>query len=263
MSGHSKWSTIKRQKGIADIKRGQAFTKLANVISISSRLGGSGDSNSNPRLRAALEEARKLNMPKENVQRAIDRGLGKLPGQTLEEVIYEGFGPGKVAFYIEGVTDNKLRTNQEIKNIFEKAGGNLGGQGSVSYMFDKKGEIKVKSRKEKTTDYSLQSATKDEEILELIDLGAEDIEDYVEDGIQKYLVYSDSGKVNEVSTKITQSGFGVESVEIVLKPNITVNISDKTLAEKVIDFAGKLEDLDDVQKVYANFDIPDEMVMSS
>ncbi len=143
MSGHSKWSTIKRQKGVADIKRGQTFTKLANAITIAVKLGGSGDSASNPRLRMEVEEARGVNMPKENIQRAIDRGLGKLPGQTLEEVLFEGFGPGKVAFLLEGVTDNKMRTYAEVKNIFEKAGGSLAGQGSVAYMFDRKGEIKV------------------------------------------------------------------------------------------------------------------------
>src|SRR3989344_8886977 len=135
MSGHSKWSTIKRSKGSADIKRGMVFTKLANAIAFAARAGNSGDPNSNPRLRSALEDARKVNMPKENVQRAIDRGLGKLPGQNVEEVIYEGFGHGKTAFYLEGVTDNRLRTNAEIKNLFEKFGGNLGGQGSTAYMF--------------------------------------------------------------------------------------------------------------------------------
>ncbi|MBI4037040.1 YebC/PmpR family DNA-binding transcriptional regulator, partial [Candidatus Daviesbacteria bacterium] len=179
MSGHSKWSTIKRQKGVADIKRGQIFTKLANVISVTARAGGSGDPNANPRLRTVLEDARRVNMPKENIQRAIDRGLGKLPGQTLEEVTYEGFGPGKVAYLVEGVTDNKLRTTQEIKNIFERAGGALGGQGSTAYMFDKKGEIRIKGK----------DGNMEEEMLELIDLGADDVEDILEDNIQKYLVY--------------------------------------------------------------------------
>ena len=146
MSGHSKWSTIKRQKGAADIKRGQTFTKLANAITIAVKMGGSGDPESNPRLRMEMEEAKAVNMPKDNVQRAIDRGLGKLPGQTLEEVLYEGFGPGKVAFLVEGVTDNKLRTLQEIKNIFERGGGHMAGQGSVAYMFGRYGEIKVKGK---------------------------------------------------------------------------------------------------------------------
>ena len=162
MSGHSKWSTIKRQKGVADIKRGQTFTKIANAITIAVKMGGSGDPGSNPRLRVVLEGAREVNMPKDNIQRAIDRGLGKGEAGSLEEVLYEGFGPGKVAFLVEGVSDNKMRTTQEIKNIFEKNGGSMTGQGSVSYMFDRKGEIKIKSK----------GGSAEEEMLELIDLGA-------------------------------------------------------------------------------------------
>lgn len=250
MSGHSKWSTIKRQKGIADIKRGQRFTKIANAIAVAVRLGGSGDPNANPRLRTALEEARKVNMPKENVQKAIDRGLGKLPGQMVEEIIYEGFGPGKVAFYIEGVTENKLRTNQEIKSLFERAGGALGGPGSTAYMFEKKGEIKVRSKGGQVED----------EMLELIDLGAEDVEDYLEDNAQKYLVYTDPATIGEVSTKVAQAGFGVESSEVTMKPNVSVDIHDKDMAERILGFTEKLEEHDDVQKVYANFEIPEELM---
>ena len=253
MSGHSKWSTIKRQKGVADIKRGQTFTKIANAITITARTGGSGDPNSNPRLRAALEDAGKVNMPKENIQRAIDRGLGKLPGQILEEVIYEGFGPGKVAFLVEGVTDNKLRTNQEIRNLFERSGGSLGGQGSTSYMFDKKGEIKVKGK----------GGSVEEEMLELIDLGVEDVEDFVEENIQKYLVYTESPELNTMGNKITQAGYEVESQAMVMKPNAPVQIEDAETAKKVLEFAEKLEGLDDVQKVYANFDIEESLLAAS
>src|SRR3989338_1489295 len=134
MSGHSKWSTIKRAKGAADIKRGQTFTKIANAITIAVKSNGSGDPESNHRLRMVMDEAKSVNMPKDNIQRAIDRGLGKGEGQSLEEVLYEGFGPGKVAFIVEGVTDNKLRTMQEVKNIFDRNGGALVGPGAVSYM---------------------------------------------------------------------------------------------------------------------------------
>lgn len=253
MSGHSKWSTIKRQKGVADIKRGLTFTKISNAITVAARLGGSTDPNSNSKLRAALETAHTVNMPKENVQRAIDKGLGKLPGQIIEEVIYEGFGPGKVAYLIETVTDNKLRTNQEIKSIFERSGGSLGGQGSTAYMFDKKGEIKVKSK----------GGNKDEEMLTLIDLGAEDVDDFLEDNIQKYLIYVEPGKSNEISNKFTQSGFTVEESALIYKPNITIEINDQGTAKKVLDFTEKLEDSDDVQKVHANFDIPDELITTS
>lgn len=261
MSGHSKWSTIKRQKGVADIKRGQTFTKLANVITIAAKLGNSGDPNSNPRLRTALEEARSVNMPKDNIQRAIDRGLGKLPGQTIEEVLYEGFGPGKVAFLVEGVTDNKLRTNAEIRNLFERSGGTMGAQGSVAYMFDKKGEIRVKGK---------GAGDSEQEMLELIDCGAEDVEsfDYAQDFADAqdkhgYLVYVESSGLNTVSTKIAQSGFEIESSELTFKPNITVEINDKEVAEKVVIFAEKIEDHDDIQKVYANMDISEELVVSS
>lgn len=250
MSGHSKWSTIKRQKGVADIKRGQTFTKLANVITIAARLGKSADPDSNPRLRMALENARRINMPKENVQRAIDRGLGKLPGQMMEEVVYEGFGPGKVAYYIEGVTDNRLRTNQEVKNLFERAGGSIGGQGSTAYLFNKKGEVKVAGK----------GGNREEEMLELIDLGADDVEEFKEDNKQVYLVYTEGSELNTMGNKITQSGFGVESSEIVYRPSVTVNIHDPPTAKKVLEFTERLESLDDIQKVYANFDIPDELL---
>lgn len=250
MSGHSKWSTIKRQKGAADIKRGQTFTKVANAITITVKSGGSGDSESNPRLRAVLEEAKAVNMPKDNVQRAIDRGLGRLQGQSLEEVTYEGFGPAKVAYILEGVTDNKLRTLQEIKNLFERAGGSLAGQGSVSYMFNRMGKIKVKSK----------GGNKEDEMLELIDLGAEDVEEYLENNIQTYLVYVESPELNTMSNKIPQSAYKVEQSEIILKPNALVEISDAETAKKVIVFTEKLEEHDDIQKVYANFDIDEGLL---
>lgn len=233
MSGHSKWSTIKRQKGAADIKRGQAFTKLANVITIAVKAGGSGDPGANPRLRTVLEEAKSLNMPKDNIQRAIDRGLG-VGKEALEEVIYEGFGPGKVAFLVEAVTDNRLRTLQEIKSLFERSGGNLGGLGSVAYMFDKKGEIRI---------------SKEKDIMTLIDLGVEDIEEET----QSYLVYVQSPELNTMRIKITQAGYEVESAEVVMKPNILQKIDDPELAKKVMEFIEKLEDNPDIQKVYDNF----------
>lgn len=257
MSGHSKWSTIKRAKGATDVKRGLTFTKVANAITIAAKLGGSGDPDSNPRLRMVMEEAKAVNMPKDNVQRAIDRGLGRLPGQTLEEVVYEGFGPGKAAFIVEGVTDNKLRTLQVIKNLFERAGGSLAGSGAVSYMFDRKGEVKVSSK----------GGNMEDEMLELIDLGAEDVEDYLEDSprsaggagnIQRYLVYVESSKLNTMSNKLTQAEYRVDQANVVLKPNILVEITDKQIAQKVLDFAEKLEEQDDVQKVYSNFDIKED-----
>lgn len=242
MSGHSHWSTIQRQKGAADAKRGQVFTKVANQITITTKLGGSGDPDANPRLRVVLDAARAVNMPKENIQRAIDRGLGKLPGQTLEEVMYEGFGPSKVAFMVEGISDNKMRTLQEVRNVFERGGGALGGLGSVAYMFDKKGEIRVLSK----------GGSMEEEMLELIDLGAEDVDDYQEDGIQKYLVYTESSELFTMGNKIEQSGFGVESKDLVYKPNLTVEIIGDEAVKKVVELAERLEDLADIQKVFMN-----------
>ncbi|KKQ77992.1 hypothetical protein A3B42_00255 [Candidatus Daviesbacteria bacterium RIFCSPLOWO2_01_FULL_38_10] len=242
MSGHSKWSTIKRQKGTADIKRGQAFTKLANVITIVVKAGGSGDPGTNPRLRTVLEEAKALNMPKDNIQRAIDRGMG-IGKEALEEVVYEGFGPGTVAFYLEGITDNKLRTLQEVKNLFERSGGSLGGSGSTAYMFEKKGEIKIKSQRVK------ESKSQEEDMLALIDLGVDD----VEEEIQHYLVYVESPELNTMSTKITQAGFEVESAEIIMKPSILQKIDDPETIKKVIEFIEKLEDNPDIQKIYDNF----------
>ena len=251
MSGHSKWSTIKRQKGVADIKRGLTFTKVANAITIAAKIGGSGDPQSNPRLRMAVEEAKGVNMPKENVQRAIERGLGKLPGQVLEEILYEGFGAGKVGYLLEVVTDNKLRTLAELKNMFDRAGGSLVGTGSVSYMFERKGEIVVKGKK----------GSSEDEILELIDLGADDVEDYLgEDNIQRYLVYTQGSELNTMGNKVTQAGFEIESQELIYKPNILVEIKDPETAKRVVEFTEKLEGYDDIQKVFANCDIAEGLI---
>lgn len=250
MSGHSKWSTIKRAKGAADAKRGLSFTKLGNAITIAAKLGNSGDAESNPRLRMALEEARSLNMPKENIQRAIDRGLGNLPGQTLEEVVYEGFGPSKAAFIVEAVTDNKLRTLAEMKNLFDRSGGSLGSTGSASFMFKKMGEIKVVSK----------GGSSEDEILEIIDGGAEDVEELSEDSRLGYLVYTDPTAFSHVLTYIKNAGFEVESSEIIMKPTILTEIKDKEKAEQVLNFADRLESHDDVQKVFANFDIAEGLL---
>ncbi len=248
MSGHSKWSTIKRAKGAADAKRGLTFTKVGNAITIAAKLGNSGDPETNPRLRMALEEARSVNMPKENIQRAIDKGLGNLPGQTLEEVIYEGYGPQKVAFLLEAVTDNKLRTLQEMKNIFDRGGGVLGGSGSTAYMFKKTGEIKVATK----------GGEKDDEILEIIDGGAEDVEDFYDEGKLSYAVSVDPTGLSTTENYLKEKGYVIESSEILMKPSMTVEISESDKIDQIINFAEKLESHDDIQKVYANFEKPDE-----
>lgn len=249
MSGHSKWSTIKRQKGATDVKRSMTFTKLANAITLAAKSAGT-DSSTNPRLRVILDAARAANMPKDNLQRAIDRGLGKLPGQIIEEVLYEGFGPQKVSYIVEAVTDNKLRTLQEIRNLFERAGGSLGSSGSALYMFKQIGELKINSK----------GLGKDTEMLELIDLGAEDVEDFEDQEGVKYLVYIPISELNTMSNNITQKGFTIESAEIIYLPTITVEVKDSVSIKKVLEFTEKLEEHDDVQKVFSNFEIPDELI---
>lgn len=250
MSGHSKWSTIKRAKGATDAKRGLTFTKVGNAITISAKLGNSGDPESNPRLRMALDEARAVNMPKENIQRAIDRGLGNLPGQTLEEVVYEGYGPSKVAFLIEVVTDNKLRTLQEMKNLFDRSGGALGGSGSTSYMFRKIGEVKVQGK----------GGSPEEEILEIIDGEAEDVEELDGEDKGKYLVYVDPTALSNVSNYLIKHNFTIEFAEVIIKPTVLVQIDDGEKAKQILNFYEKLETHDDVQKVHANFEIGNELV---
>lgn len=250
MSGHSKWSTIKRAKGAADAKRGLTFTKLGNAITIAAKLGNSGDPESNPRLRMSLEEARSVNMPKENIQRAIDRGLGNLPGQTLEEMTYEGFGPSKAAFIVEAVTDNKLRTLAEMKNLFDRSGGSLGSTGSAAFMFVKTGEMKVASK----------GGNSEDEILEIIDGGADDVEEFDEDGKLKYLVYTDPTTFSQVNKALKEAGFTIEFAELIMKPTVFTEITDKEKAEQVLNFTDRLESHDDVQKVYANFDIAEGLL---
>lgn len=245
MSGHSKWSTIKRQKGLNDAKRGQTFTKIANAITMAAKSGGSGDPQFNPRLRVILDHARAMNMPKDNIERAIDRGLGRLPGQVLEEVFYEGFGPGKIAFFIEAVTDNKTRTTQEIRNFLERGGGALGAPGSTAYLFERVGEMKVESK---------PGVSLDDQTLELIDTGALDIEDYIEDDKSYLLVYCPPEEITKLSTNITHLGYNLISSDLIYKPGTLIKISDPEVEEKLYALASKIEDQDDVQKVYLNIE---------
>lgn len=246
MSGHSKWSTIKRQKGAADIKRGQTFTKIANAITIAAREGGGGDPATNFKLRLTIDQARAANMPKENIQRAIDRGLGKGAGGQLESVTYEGYGPGKVALVVEAVTDNKNRTTSEVKNVIERGGGSFVSPGTVLWMFADEGMIVV-PKDGKTF----------EEIFEVAaEAGAED----VVDADSQVEVYTKPATLETVKKTLVEKGVNPESAEIAKKPTTTVKIADKETAKKVLDLAEKLEALDDVQKVWSNFDIPDEIL---
>lgn len=248
MSGHSKWSTIKRQKGLNDAKRGASFTKMGMTIAIAAREGGGGDPASNFKLRLAMDQARAVNMPKENVQRAIDRGLGKGGGAAIETVVYEGYGPNKVALIVVATTDNKNRTTPEVRSTIEKGGGTFATPGAVSWAFADMGLISVE-KGGKSTD----------EIFELaVDAGAEDIEDSG-DLVE---VYTNPSDVEKVKNALLEKGLNVSSFEIFKKPTTTVEIKDEETANKVLALIEKIEDLDDVQKVYANFDIPDNLLTS-
>lgn len=241
MSGHSKWAQIKRQKGTLDAKRGQAFTKLANAITIAVKQGGGGDPSSNFKLRLMIEKARSINMPKENIERAIRAAQGKLAGE-VGEVVYEAFGPAGVGLIIEAATDNKLRTAPEVKNTLEKNGGTLVTPGAVSYQFQQKGLITV----------SKGLKTLDEIFLLAADAGAEDIEEAGEE----VLVYTKPEDLSKVKEALSPH-VSITDFELTRKPTVFVSISNKEIANKIISLIEKLESLDDVQKVYANFDIPD------
>lgn len=248
MSGHSKWAQIKRQKGVSDVKRGQAFTKISSVITIAVRQGGGiGDPDQNFKLRLAIEKAREINMPKENIERAIEKGKGGGDkGEGFTEVVYEGFASAGIAVIVEAATDNKLRTAGEIKNVFEKNGGTFGTSGSVSYLFQQKGLITVKKN----------GKTLDDVFLIVADSGAEDVED---EGVEA-LVYTKPQELAKVKDNVIKNGLEISSYELTRKPLNVISVTDKDTAQKVIAFIEKLEDLDDVQKVYANFDIPDEII---
>ncbi len=243
MSGHSKWSTIKRQKGANDAAKGKLFSKLGRAISIAVKSGGGIDPNNNAKLREVIDAARAVNMPKENIERAISRASSE--SENLEEVTYEGFGPKGIAIMLVAATDNRRRTGQEIKNIFERSGGTLGGPSSVSFNFSPRGYILVK--KEGDTD---------KQMLTLIDLGVEDLEE-VEDGIEAYV---SPQNLYDVSQKIGKAGYKVEKNELIQKPlNLTTldNVED---ARKAVSFLESLEDHDDVHKVFANLDIPQKIL---
>ncbi len=237
MSGHSKWSTIKRQKGVADAKRGQVFTKLSNAITLAVKQGGGiSDTDSNFKLRLAIDKARSANMPKENIERAIQKAKGSDAG-NVDELVYEGFAPGGVAVIVETVTDNKMRTVSEVKNILEKNGGTLGNQGSVSYLFTKRGQIIVKKN----------NASSDELLNKGIEAGVEDMEE--EDDVVFF--YVDPISLAQVKTALENAGVSIETAEIVYVPNTYMNL-EPAEQERVYLILDKLNESDDVQQVYTN-----------
>lgn len=238
MSGHSKWATIKRAKGAADLKRGLTFTKISNAITVAVKTsGGITDPNSNFKLRLAMDAARTANMPKENIERAIQKAVGKEAGE-LSEVIYEGFAPEGISVIIEAATDNSMRTTAEIKSIFNKEGGNFGQPGSVSYLFEQKGRIAI-DKMGKTMDELLEIA---------IDSGAEDIEEILDKAIIQ-TGYADLALVRE---NLIKKGITPLEVEAIWKPINPIVLSDPEKQQKVVSFLNKIEELDDVQKIYSN-----------
>lgn len=246
MSGHSKWSQIKRQKAVADVKRGQAFSKLGKAITLAAKKGGSADPEINYKLRMAVETAKSYNMPKENIQRAIDAGIGKGATVNLEEATYEGFAQNGVAVIVEVVTDNKNRTVSEIKKTFDKCGGTLANAGAVSWNFEKKGQIVVK----------LDRFTADEVLGKAAEFGADDIEV----GENSVEVYCPPEKLSQVRQNLAEAGFSIESAELTMKPKSLVKVEDSGKANQILGLVDSLDNLDDVQKVYANFDIPDNLL---
>ena len=242
MSGHSKWSTIKRKKGAADAKRGKAFTKIIKEIMVAARMGG-GDINANPRLRSAVLAAKAENMPRDNIDRAIKKGTGELEGVNYEELTYEGYGPGGVAMMLEVMTDNKNRTVADIRHIFSKQNGSLGEGGCVSWMFEKKGLISID-----------KSGVDEDRLIEVaLDAGALDVK---ESG-KEFDVTTPPGSFEGVKKKLEEAGFKCTYGEVTMVPQTTVRLSGKE-AEQMLKLMEALEDSDDVQKVYANFDITDE-----
>lgn len=235
MSGHSKWSTIKRAKAVTDAKRGQLFSKITRAITLAAKQGGP-DFNANVRLRILIDQARSANMPKENIERAIDKATGAGNG-GLEEVVYEGYGPGGVAILVEAATDNKNRTTQEVKSIFDRSGGSLGTPGSVVYQFEQRGLIVIE-----------KGADSDDTMLKLIDLGAEDVE-AVEDGIE---VYTKPGDLFKTKEMIEQVGMVVKSAELMFSPKTPLALTDSDKEQKVLKLIEALDEHEDVQKVYAN-----------
>jgi YebC/PmpR family DNA-binding regulatory protein len=245
MSGHSKWSTIKRKKGAVDAKRGKIFGKLTKEITVAARLGG-GDPNGNPRLRAAVAAAKAENLPKDNILKAIRKGTGEAGGAALEEVILEGYGPAGVALMVASLTDNKNRTISDVRYLLSKYGGSLGEPGCVSWMFDKKGVIVFD-----------RDGVKEDELLEAaLECGAEDLQSTE----SQFEVLTDPANFVEVKEALEIRGLKPVLAEIQMRPKTTVQIEEEKPAQQVLKLVEVLEEHDDVNDVFANFDIPDELL---
>ena len=244
MSGHSKWHSIKHKKGAVDAKRGKIFTKLIKEITVATRMGGK-DPDSNARLRAAIAAAKAENMPKENIERGIKKGTGELEGSTYEEATYEGYGPGGVAVLVEVLTDNRNRAVAEVRHVFERHGGSLGAAGCVAWMFSQKGLIVLPKEQ-----------TDEEKLLEVaLEAGAEDIKE----GEKEFDVITEPSLFEQVKTALMGIGLTYTLAEITMIPKTTTTLEGKN-AQQMLTLMELLEDNDDVSHVYANFDIPDEVM---
>jgi YebC/PmpR family DNA-binding regulatory protein len=246
VSGHSKWSTIKHKKGAADAKRGKLFSKLSRAIMVAAKEGGA-DPATNLALQNAVEKARSYSMPKDNIERAIAKGAGEgTDGASFETVVYEGYGPEGVAVIVEALTDNRNRTASEVRHMFSKHGGNLGATGAVAWQFERRGVVLVAS----------EGVDEDELVLAAADAGADDVE---RDG-ETFVVSSTPEELTAVRQALEAGGFALESVGLSMIPKTTVAIGDESTAKQVVRLVEGLEDNDDVQDVYANFDIPETVL---
>jgi len=245
MAGHSKWAGIKHKKAIVDAQRGKLFSKVIRELTAAARLGG-GHPEANPRLRLAIQKAREGNLPKDTVEKAIKRGTGDLPGVSYEETVMEGYGPGGVAILVEALTDNKNRTSAELRSLFTRMGGNVAGAGSVSWLFQKKGLITLNAK-----------GLNEEQLMErVLEAGAEDLK--VE--ADQATVTSDPHALEAVKGALQQGGVTWESAELTMVPSSTVRLEDPAQVKALLSLLNALEDLDDTQHVYANFDIPDALL---
>jgi YebC/PmpR family DNA-binding regulatory protein len=245
MSGHSKWSTIKRKKGAIDAKRGKIFTRLIKEITVAARAGG-GDAEGNPRLRTAVAAAKTENMPKDNIARAIKKGTGEIAGEIYDEIMYEGYGPGGVAVLVECMTDNRNRTVADVRHFFAKSNGNLGESGCVSWMFDKKGLILVDKKN-----------TSEEQLMDLaLEAGADDV---VEEE-SEFQIHTAPEEFENVRAALEEGGLTFLDASVSMIPKNTIEVTDEKIARSLIKLMENLEDHEDVQNVYANFDIDDGLM---
>ncbi|GAC1377798.1 MAG: YebC/PmpR family DNA-binding transcriptional regulator [Ktedonobacteraceae bacterium] len=251
MSGHSKWAQIRRSKGVNDARRGQLFTRLGREIVVAVREGGGGDPAANFRLRMAVQHARDANMPMDNIERTIKRATGGAEGAGLEEIAYEGYGPGGTALIVQTLTENRNRTVAEVRNAFNRNGGNMGENGCVDWLFEGKGII----------DVELQGHDPDELTLEAIDLGADDVDPVGADD-EIITIYTDPGDLEKMRQELEAKKYKVVKAESTLLPKTKIELNEEKVAHQVMRLVEKLEDLDDVQNVYSNADFPEAFAAS-